>query len=586
MPLDSTERQSAFDPTNIVPGFVAVALSVLLTRLWFLQIVRGEELSRAAEKRTEIKTTIPAPRGMITDRFGRPLATVKPMLAAFAVPEEMLKQPSAISKLAKIIDEPADELTDLLKKNSFRKHLPMVVKAGITMEQAVAVEEQKLYLPGTSVSTVTVRSYPAKGSCAHVVGYVGNLSKEDLERYEANGLTPPTFVGKSGIERRYDLKLCGESGVERVTVDSRNRKTGLPERSNSVTGDKLILTIDLQLQRRAEQMLAGHKGAIVALKPTTGEVLCLASGPSFDPNIFTKKVSTADWNRIGLSPAKPMLNRATSGTFAPGSTMKMLSLIAAVKAGVVTPHTSFVCKGKMEVGGTVFRCLGTHGTVDYEKAIRESCNIYFANLALKMQRADFVTQLQDFGFGAPTGVDLLSEVKGIIPTDELVVQRKAKWFRGDNMNLAVGQGVLQVTPLQMAHYASVLANDGVGYRPTILLSRVPSTPGGGKPNQFVPEVGTRIDLPPEWWSRIRQSMVNVVETGTGHRAKIAGVRIAGKTGSADWDSRRRSHAWFIGYAPADNPQIAFAIVIEAVGRGGTEAAPLAGELVQTFLNTR
>ena len=240
----------------------------------------------------------------------------------------------------------------------------------------------------------------------------------------------------------------------------------------------------------------------------------------------------------------------------------------------------------MEVGGTVFRCLGTHGTVDYEKAIRESCNIYFANLALKMQRADFVTQLQDFGFGAPTGVDLLSEVKGIIPTDELVVQRKAKWFRGDNMNLAVGQGVLQVTPLQMAHYASVLANDGVGYRPTILLSRVPSTPGGGKPNQFVPEVGTRIDLPPEWWSRIRQSMVNVVETGTGHRAKIAGVRIAGKTGSADWDSRRRSHAWFIGYAPADNPQIAFAIVIEAVGRGGTEAAPLAGELVQTFLNTR
>lgn len=582
LPRDSRST-SAFDPTNIVPSVVAIGLTIVLGRLWYLQIVRGDELSRAAEMRREIRTSIPAPRGMIVDRQGKPLATVQPRLALMIRPDEIQKSKDAVPKLAKLIGEKPAEIQKLIDENSFRRQLPFAAKVGLTVEQAIAIEEQKVFLPGVEVRTLTVRNYPLGGVTAHVVGYVGGVTRDDIERYEANNLTLPSFAGHAGAERRYDLNLVGVPGWEKVSVDSRNRRMGPPEVDRPIPGDRLVLAVDATLQRRATELLQGHRGAIVAIRPSTGEVLCLASAPTFDPNIFTRPLSSLGWRKVGENPKQPLFNRAVSGAFGPGSTFKIVTLIAAIRMGHATTATTFVCDGQMRLGTTTFRCLGNHGRVDYEKALEQSCNIFFAQLALKLDRKKIVEVAEEFGFGSPTGIDLLGERKGVLPWDELIAERNMTWYRGDNMNLSVGQGVVSATPLQMAAYASVLANNGVGYKPTLLLHRSSPPPNESQQSSFARQESLRVKLHAEWWERIRRAMVKVVQSGTGYLAQTDGAQIAGKTGSADWDRNQRSHAWFVGYAPADNPQIAFAIVIEAGGRGGREAAPLARKFVESYM---
>ncbi len=585
MATSDPRQHSAIDPTNIVPSVVAIGLAALLFRLWFLQIVRGDELSRRAEMRNEIRREIPAPRGLIVDRNGRPLASVTPRLAVMVTPDGIANDMNAIHTLASLMGDDAAALKKAIKDNSFRKQLPFVAKVGITVQQALAIEERKQFLPGVEVGTVTARTYPAGEACTHVIGYVGAVTPEDLARYESKQLKLPSFAGHSGIERKFDEFLIGTPGGETVMVDSRNRRIAPPTPWKGSPGDKLVLTIDLRLQKKATELLKGHKGAIVAMKPSTGEVLCLASGPTYDPNALIGPDRGKSFRDLSADANLPMFNRAISGAFGPGSTFKIVTLIAAIRNGIVTPSTTFVCNGRMKIGNTVFRCLGNHGRVDYEHALRDSCNIFFANLALKLSREQIMEVASELGFGEKTGVDLLGEQTGTLPWDSLIKKRKMNWYQGDNMNLSVGQGMVSVTPVQMAAYACLLANNGTLFKPHILLSRTPSVPSDALPQLVEPEVARSVNLDAEWWRRIHNAMVSVVDNGTGHLAQIPGIKIAGKTGSADWDAKQRSHAWFIGYAPADNPQIAFAIVVEAGGRGGREAAPLAKQLVEEYLKS-
>ncbi len=564
-----------------LPSFVGICFIALVLRLWYLQIVKNEELTRLAISARTISVAIPAPRGLIVDRYGIPIATVKPSLALMVTPGEISKSPEKIKRLAGIVGMDFEDLNNSIQENLFRKLLPFVAKAGLTPEQAVAIEEQRAFLPGAFVRTLSVREYPVGPSFAHAVGYVGGLSAEDVERLKEVKKDLPNFVGKVGIERAYDLRLIGEAGAESIEVDRRGKQLNPRQSSSPIPGDRLVLSLDSDLQLEALQALGGRRGAVVAMDPKTGEILCLVSSPSYDPNLFARRISSADWKRLSGNSALPLLNRSVAAAFAPGSTVKMATLIAAIRAGVVSPGTTFVCEGKTRIGNRTIDCLGNHGRINYETAIEKSCNVFFAQVGSRLTRKQLIEVFQEFGLGQKTGIDMIGERSGVLATDEFVSRLKQKWYLGDTVNLAIGQGYFTTTPLQLAQYAACLANRGWAPKPHLV--RIISTPGMPDNNQIKPVQGNaKIAIDSTWWDRIRNVMLMVVNSGTATRARVDGIKIAGKTGSAEQRRGDKTHAWFIGFAPADDPKIALAVVLEEAGHGGDEAAPIAGRVFRKF----
>lgn len=569
----------------LLPGVTLCCFMLLLLRLWYLQVVRGEELSRLAAANRTISVPIPSPRGQVVDRSGRVLAAVKPTLAAMVTPKEIADDAAAIQKLARLLHLPPDDLKEDIQENLYRGYLPFPAKVGLTPEEAVAVEEQRAFLPGVFVRMHSIRSYPRGRAFAHVLGYVSGLDQEDVERLTQADKPLPTFVGKVGVEFSRDFELMGIPGAESIEVDRAGRPLRPRETRAPLPGNKLTLTLDASLQEAAIRALAGKRGAVVAIQPSTGEVLCMVSTPSYDPNWFARKITRAEWNSLANDLRLPMQNRALSSAFAPGSTFKPITLIAAVRAGLVSPGTTFVCTGSIMVGNQRFRCLGHHGRVNYETAVEKSCNVFFYELARRLDRQSIVQVAQQFGLGDRVGIEIRGERRGTLPTDEFVHSRNLQWYRGDTLNLGIGQGYLEVTPLQMAEYACALANRGVAYAPILVKA---STPPGNSPPPAPAESPVRlsVDLSQQWWDRVVRAMVRVVDSGSGVRAQISGVRVAGKTGSAEHGADRRPHAWFIGFAPATNPEIAIAVVVEEGGRGGTEAAPVAGDVMKAYFAGR
>lgn len=568
----------------LLPSLVGVCFIALVFRLWYLQIVRNEELTKLAVSARTISVAIPAPRGLIVDRYGIPIATVKPSLALMVTPGEIAKFPEKIKRLANTVGMDEQDLQSAIQENMFRKLLPFVAKAGLTPEQAVSVEEQRAFLPGAFVRTLSVREYPIGAPFAHVVGYVGGLSPADVERLTEAGRDLPNFVGKVGIERAYDLNLLGQPGTESVEVDRRGKQLNPRQSSSPTPGDRLVLSIDSNLQIEAERALGSRRGAVVAMDPKSGEILCLVSSPTYDPNLFARRISAADWKRLSGNSALPLLNRAVASAFAPGSTVKMATLIAAIRAGVVSPGTTFVCEGSTRIGNRTIDCLGNHGRINYETAIEKSCNVFFAQVASRLTREQLIEVFQEFGLGSQTGIDLLGERSGVLATDKFVENLKQKWYLGDTVNLGIGQGYFTTTPVQMAQYAACLANRGWAPKPHLV--RIITTPGDNQAESVRPVQGNaKISVDSTWWDRIQNVMVSVVNSGTGARAQVSGFRVAGKTGSAEQRRGDKTHAWFIGFAPADEPKIAIAVLLEEAGHGGDEAAPIAGRVIETYLSS-
>ncbi|HWP30234.1 MAG TPA: penicillin-binding protein 2 [Fimbriimonadales bacterium] len=580
--LDAKVRHRADFTAQIVPGFVILGFVVLFLRLWYLQVVKGEELSRLAIRSRTIEEAIPPPRGQIVDRENRPLATVEPALAVMITPHEIIQKPDAISHLAKIIQEDPKELQNAIRNHMHRRFLPFVEKVGLRENQAIAIEEQRAFLPGVFVRSLPVRKYHHGKALAHVIGYVGGLDEKDIERILAISKMLPPFTGKIGIERAYDDKLMGTPGIEAVEVDSRGKPLRPRTSEPPIPGSKLVLTLDLDLQEFAASVLQNKRGAIVALNPKNGEILCLYSNASYDPNLFVKGITAAQWEQLSKDPRLPLHNRAIASAYAPGSTFKLVTLIAGIKTGVITPSTTFVCRGGLKVGNRYFRCLGVHGSVNFERAIEKSCNVFFAEIATRVQRHDIVEVAKEFGFGTKLGIDILGESTGTLPSSAWLEKNGIRWYLGDSVNLSIGQGYLGGTPLQLANYASTIANKGIAYKPHLVRSIVPSTPDQ-PPQEIEPVVFSKLNIDSLWWDRITNAMVRVVDTGTGRAAHIEGVRFAGKTGTAQQKRGATPHALFIGFAPADDPEIAIAVVLEGAGQGGQVAAPIAGKVVRFYL---
>jgi penicillin-binding protein 2 len=455
------------------------------------------------------------------------------------------------------------------------------------VEQATRIAEAGDDLPGIGVDTQAVRFFPDPVSFSHVLGYVWTPDADDVKRLAELDLKPAEYVGKTGLEYTYERDLMGVSGQEKVEVDAKRRPIRVIGRDSPTPGQKLILTVDAQLQKRAIELMKGKRGAVVMLDPRNGEVLCLVSSPVYDVSAFEGGGNKAELAQLNSDEDRPLLNRAIAGYYSPGSTFKIVDSIAAAQKGVFNPYRTYYCPGYYKVGPRRVACLGHHGTLAFQAAFARSCNTYFASWADTLGPESISAAATSVGLGSKSGLDIRSEKGGLVPSPDWKAHRKHhpdKWYRGDTVNMGIGQGELRVTPLQMACLAALVGNEGVSYKPHLVRARIVPGLDGARISSPVEELA-RIKLPDSFWHTLKDAMVAVIDGkgGTARRAQIPGIVWGGKTGSTEHHKGKLTHGWFIGVAPIDNPQVAIAVLVEESGHGGEISAPIARELVKMYL---
>lgn len=572
-------------------GFLAavlLGLIVIVLRLWYIQVVRADDLQmRAIALRTATVKHL-APRGIIYDRSGTVLADVSPQIVLTAKPRIVQQNPWALEKVAGMVGVPVSKLEERVKDAQWRPYLDAPIFVGVPIEVATRIAESRDELPGIGVEWVPMRHYPDTVNFAHILGYVWTPSGRDVERLKAEGVEPAEYVGKDGIERIYERFLMGVPGIERVEVDSRRRPQRVVGRDNAVPGSKLILALDAEVQKLALERLAGMRGAVVALDPNNGEVLVLASSPTYDTSLFQRGISSADWRRLNEDPGLPLINRAVASRYAPGSTFKIVTALAFAQSVGFNPNLTVHCPGYLQVGNRRMRCMGTHGTISFHRAFAVSCNTYFGSIGMRVGPQALADTALAMGLGERTGIDLPGENRGIVPSprSRAAENPPRRWFPGDTANFSVGQGEMTATPIQMASVAAMVANRGTNYRPRLVKAIVPPGPGA-EPEPTEREVLGHLDLPPSVWDALARAMRETVETGTARGLRpIPGVRWGAKTGSAQHQRSAKPHSWLIAYAPIENPKIAVAVMVEAAGHGSAIAGPIARDVIAAFLRVK
>jgi len=589
---------------HVAEGIVILLVTMLLLGFWRLQIVHAGHYRELAENNRRRNIVVRSPRGLMTDRNGLLLAANRPAFNVAIVREELEDREATLAWLAEVLGESAEKLDERLNERRGTPIFQPVVIAG-DVDRAIvpAIEARSREFPGVLIQPEHKRYYPKGLVAAHALGYVGEISREQLDAWDADRYRMGDIVGKLGLERVHNDSLSGRAGEEQLFVNSAGRTVQVLNQKAPEPGNTLTLTLDLALQQQAEALLEGKKGAIVVIDVNTGGVLALASAPAFDPNMFAGRFSSSDWDALTSDPAKPMQNRALQSAYPPGSIFKLMMAVAGLENGVITPETTTYCRG----GGTYFgqwracHLAGGHGNVNLREAIRRSCNVYFYDIGEKLgrdARNKILDVAQRYGLGARSGIDLLNEGRGLLPTDEWVAESSAdgRWYPGETIGLAIGQGPITTTPLQLAHMAAILAT-GVNITPHLVYSEQESTAAATLTTPLVPR--RSVQLSDYHREVILDGMWAVVnENGSGWRARNPGIAIGGKTGSAqvvslaaagpeeDRPEQFRNHAWFVGIAPTDNPQVAISVLVEHGQSGGAAAAPLAGQVLKAYFEAR
>ena len=572
---------------SILQSMVVGLLALLLIHFWNLQVVRGRYFRAQAENNRTRAVSLAAPRGALLDRKGLVLVENRPSFNVVLTPEHSEDLDAAVVRLSHALGLGEAVVRERLARRPSQFH-PVVVKTDASLEDVAALEARRMELPEVSVDVVPLRAYPLASAAAHALGRVGEITERQIETREFEGLEAGALVGQAGLESQYNRSLMGRDGYRRVVVNSRGVEVGEAERQPPVDGPSLTLTLDSSLQAAVEQAFAGRAGSAVALEPETGEILAMTSIPAYDPNRFTTGVDAALWGRLSTDPETPLMNRVIQGQYAPGSVFKIVMATAGLQEGVITPSTTFYCPGHLSVYNTIFRCNrpGGHGLVSVEQALAQSCNVFFYNLGIRLEIARIASWAKKMGLGAPTGVDLPHELGGLIPSPEWKMRtQRVQWYGGETVSVAIGQGQVSVTPLQLARLAAIVANGGRLVRPHLVRSV------GGVPIPIEPPVD--LGLKPETLAVLRAGMRAVVDGGTGWRAHLDGLSIGGKTGSAQVVGKARleknptltaivPHGWFVAFAPADAPRIALAVMVEHGGSGGEAAAPVAREILAHY----
>jgi penicillin-binding protein 2 len=573
---------------------VAIGCLILLLRLWYLQILEGDRYFTLSTNNRLRLRTVEAPRGFILDRHGEILVENRPTFDLYATPEDVTHAGEVAAVLGEILRVPAAEVESRLAEGRARPYQPLLLRKDLEPEMLVAVEERRLDLPGVNLRIRPVRAYPAGGMAANLLGYVSEINQTQLQREEYRDFRPGEYLGQSGVERRFDAFIRGVDGGEQVEVDARGRALRLVSRIEPHSGANILLTIDRKIQEAAEAAFAGKKGTVVAMNPTTGEILALVSRPSYDPNLFAQRISGEDWQRIATDSGHPLQNRAFQAQYPPGSIFKLIVAIAGLESGALTPDTKVYCNGAFHLGNVKFDDWkkGGHGTLNLRQAIVNSCNIYFYQAGLKVGIEEIVRVSRAFGLGEPPGLGLGDEVKGHLPNPQPKKRGQSNWSAGNTVVSSIGQGLVVTSPMQLLVMVSAIANGGTIYRPYV-VKRVASL-AGETLEEYDPEPIRQVGVNPETLAFVRQAMLGVVEEGTGARARVPGVLIGGKTGTAQvvkkGEEKKRAdlkdHAWFASFAPVDNPRIAVVVLVENGGFGGQVAAPIAKAVYEAAFGAR
>ncbi len=588
--------------------YFIIALSIffvfLLSRIWYLQIIKGEDFSQLAKNNRVRIRRVPASRGMILDRSKRILVDNRPSFQVSLVPEDIDDVDGALSRMAAILNpDPEDVKSIISRQNRRQPFYPVLIKDDIPRNELAFLETHKMDLPGVIIDAVPRRSYNYNSLASHLMGYLGEIDQGELKEMTSHGYRLGDFIGKDGIEKRWEAKLRGADGGRQVEVDSVGREIRILGGVSPRPGHNLVLTIDLEIQKAMEDLLNGKIGAAVAMDPLSGRILAMASSPSFNPDLFASGIRTEDWLSLLRTPFHPLQNKAIQGQYPPGSVFKIITAIAGLEEKVISPEEILNCPGSFRLGTKTYRCWKKwgHGKVDLRNALVQSCDVYFYHVALRLGIDRIAHYAREFGFGAATGIEFGDEKHGLIPTTEWKRERyRERWYDGETLVSGIGQGAILVTPIQMANMISAIANGGTLFRPQV-VDRLEDV-DGNIIEEYPSTVMSRASVSEETLELIREVLRGVVEDpkGTGKPARIEGVSVFGKTGTAqvvkleasedieneeDIPIRYRDHAWFVAYAHEEKPSIAVAVLIQHGGHGATAAAPVARKIIETALQT-
>ncbi len=577
---------------------VALVLLVLGIGLWRLQVLGAAEYRVLAEQNRVRKVPVLAARGRILDREGRVIVDNYPSVTCYLLREQMSAVEQDLPLIAQGLHMEPDGIRSILKHFEFApKYQPIPLKQDITPDEQAFLAAHRDELPELDTLDEQRRLYPRDGFAAHMIGYVGEVSEADLNNSKFAFYEPGDVVGKSGVEEAYDEILRGQDGSRDMIVNSHGREVGVMGEEYAKPGQDLRLTVDLDIQRAAEGAMEGKIGAMVALDPHTGEILAMVSRPTFDPNEFSVRLTKAYWQTILDNPDHPLLNKAIQAQLAPGSTFKIIMSLAGLQQDVAqTMHVQ--CNGGASFYGHFFACDRHHGGVDIHTAIPYSCDTFYYTLANRLGIDTIARYGNEVGIGVKTGVDLPDEAAGIMPSTEWKLKTQHdKWYAGETISVGIGQGAIQVTPLQLVRALSGIASGGVLRRPHVVFPQEISPAELEAVKESYPGSGDkRIPLSPENWELITDAMANVTSSpiGTAYAARLEGVDFAGKTGTAQVMSHTalsktgkghntEPNAWFVGMAPRRNPDIAVAVLWEH-GNWGNNSAKLAAQVIAAYVN--
>jgi penicillin-binding protein 2 len=579
---------------------VALGVLALLLRLFYLQVVRGPEFRKLSLNNSIRLQAVDAPRGLIMDRHGELLVDNRPSFDLNISPKDAQPIKETVRRLSMVLEaEDEDFMAKVADLRGAALLRPLLLKRDIGRDALGTVETRRYDLPGIDVSVRLLRHYVDGGMAAHLIGYLGEINPSELQCDIFAGCRSGDLIGKFGVEKSFEHLLRGQRGGRQVEVNASGQVVRVLRTVPAQNGHNVFLTIDGRLQRRAEELLAGFAGAAVAVDPTTGDILALASSPTFDQNHFITGLSRDQWSAVVNNPWRPLENKALQGEYPPASTYKILTALAGLEEKVITPQEVLFCPGHYRFGNRDYRCWrrGGHGQVDLNRAIAESCDVYFYQVGQRLGIDRLAFYAKAAGLGKRTGIDLDHESSGLVPTADWKRRRTGiAWQEGETLSVAIGQGFNLVTPLQMAVFAATVGNGGVRYRPQIVARVV--TPEGEVVQERQPQVAGRLPIGLAVLQTVQRGMWEVVngERGTARIARLKEVAISGKTGTAQVVSREKAeaessgnvhhykdHAWFIAYAPSEAPRIAIAVIVEHGEHGSSAASPVAREMVRTYL---
>jgi penicillin-binding protein 2 len=604
MPLASkSERYNARDEKvsagklHATQYLVVLVLAVLAAGMWRLQILGAESYRVLADANRIRKDPVRAPRGKLFDREGRILVDNYPSVSCYLLREQVKNLQADIPLIARGLDLPVDQVQATIRRYAAEpKYESILMKQDITPDEQAFIEAHRNELPELQTRDEQRRLYPRDGFAAHLIGYVGEVSEEDLNSSKFDFYNPGDMVGKSGIEETYDSLLRGTDGSRDVIVNSHGKEVGQLGQVLAIPGKDLRLTIDLDLQRVAEQAMEGRNGALVAMDPHTGEILAMVSRPTYDPNQFAVRLTRSYWSQIINDPNHPLMNKAIQAQLAPGSTFKIIMSFAGLEENAAQDmHVN--CAGGGTFFGRFFACDKHHGSVDIEHAIPWSCDTFYYTLAEKLGIDTIAKYATEVGLGQKTGVDLPDEATGTMPSTAWKMKNfHEKWYGGEVISVGIGQGAVAVTPLQLARALGGIASGGALKRPHVVFSdELPPDMASAIAATFPGSGDRTVPITPENWETITDAMAATLGPGgTAGAAHLEGIDFAGKTGTAQVVSHsagatslgsgaERANAWFVGMAPRRNPDIVVAVLSEHGGWGAEAAAPLAAQVINAFV---